>query len=68
MQCEGVCSMAGLRAFARADDGVALVEYALIAALLAMAMITMLALIQTETGAQLTATGTGLSNVGITPP
>ncbi len=57
-----------LCAVANDDSGAALAEYALITAALGVLMIGTLKLIQSETGAQLTATGNGLTAVGMTPP
>lgn len=59
------------RAFVRmlADDsGVALVEYALVAAAFAVLMIGTLAAIAAETGTQLTEAGNGLTAFGASPP
>jgi Flp pilus assembly pilin Flp len=50
------------------DSGATLAEYALITAALGVLMIGTLKLIVSETGAQLTATGNGLTAVGVTPP
>ncbi len=60
--------LAALRAVACDESGTTLAEYALITASLGVLMITALKLIQSETGAQLTTTGTGLTAVGVTPP
>ena len=57
-----------LLAVARDESGATLAEYALITASLGVLMIGTLKLIQSETGAQLTATGSGLTAVGVTPP
>jgi Flp pilus assembly pilin Flp len=57
-----------LHAVARDESGATLAEYALITASLGVLMIGALKLIQSETGAQLTATGGGLTAVGVTPP
>jgi Flp pilus assembly pilin Flp len=57
-----------LLALARDESGTTLAEYALITASLGVLMIGTLKLIQSETGAQLTATGSGLTAVGVTPP
>lgn|GEM_PF-6573159 len=61
-------ALAALRAVACDDSGASLTEYALITASLGVLMISALKLIQSETGAQLTATGNGLTAVGVTPP
>lgn len=61
-------ALAALRSVARDDSGASLTEYALITASLGVLMIGALKLIQSETGAQLTATGNGLTAVGVTPP
>ena len=57
-----------LRALARDESGATLTEYALITAALGVLMIGALRLIQSETGAQLTTTGNGLTAAGVTPP
>ncbi len=61
-------ALAAVLAVARDDSGASLTEYALITASLGVLMIGTLKLIQSETGAQLTATGSGLTAVGVTPP
>ena len=61
-------ALAAVLAVARDDSGASLTEYALITASLGMLMIGTLKLIQSETGTQLTATGSGLTAVGVTPP
>ena len=60
--------LAALLSVARDESGASLTEYALITASLGVLMITTLKLIQSETGAQLTATGSGLTAAGVTPP
>ena len=61
-------ALAALLAVARDERGATLVEYALISASLGVLMIGTLKLIQSESGAQLVTTGTGLTAVGVTPP
>jgi Flp pilus assembly pilin Flp len=61
-------ALAAMLAVARDDAGATLTEYALITASLGVLMIAALRLIQSETGGQLTATGNGLTAVGVTPP
>ena len=61
-------ALAAVLAVARDDSGASLTEYALITASLGVLMIGTLKLIQSETGAQLTGTGSGLTAVGVTPP
>lgn len=61
-------ALGALLALARDDSGATLVEYALISASLGVLAITTLKLIQSESGAQLVTTGTGLTAVGVTPP
>jgi Flp pilus assembly pilin Flp len=61
-------ALAALRALARDESGATRAENALITAALGVLMIGALRLIQTETGGQLTATGNGLTAIGVTPP
>jgi Flp pilus assembly pilin Flp len=60
--------LAELRSTLRDQSGATLAEYAVIAAALGVLMLTALKLIQTETGAQLTTTGNGLTALSVTPP
>jgi Flp pilus assembly pilin Flp len=59
---------AQLRAMLRDQAGATLTEYALIASALGILMIVTMKLIQTETGTQLNAAGTGLTALGTSPP
>ena len=61
-------ALAALVRLAHDDSGATLTEYALITASLGVLMIATFKLIQSETGAQLTATGSGLTAVGVNPP
>jgi Flp pilus assembly pilin Flp len=61
-------ALAALAAVGSDESGATLVEYALITASLGVLMIAALKLISSETGAQLTATGSGLTAVGVNPP
>jgi Flp pilus assembly pilin Flp len=60
--------LAALRALACDESGATLAEYALITASLGVLMIGTLKLVQSETGAQLTTTGAGLTALGVSPP
>jgi Flp pilus assembly pilin Flp len=60
--------LAELGSTLRDGSGATLTEYALIASALGVLMIVTMKLIQTETGTQLNATGTGLTGLGVTPP
>jgi Flp pilus assembly pilin Flp len=60
--------LAELRSTLRDGSGATLTEYALIASALGVLMIVTMKLIQTETGTQLNATGTGLTGLGTSPP
>ena len=61
-------ALAALAAVGSDESGATLTEYALITASLGVLMIATLKLISSETGAQLTATGSGLTAVGVNPP
>ena len=57
-----------LRSTLRDESGATLTEYALIGSALGVLALVTLKLIQTETGTQLNATGTGLTALGVSPP
>ena len=57
-----------LRCMLRDQAGATLTEYALIASALGVLMLVTMKLIQTETGTQLNAAGTGLTGLGTSPP
>lgn len=59
---------AALGRLLRDDAGTAVVEYAIVTASLAVAMIAALKLIQSEAGVQFTTTAAGLTAFAVSPP
>jgi Flp pilus assembly pilin Flp len=63
---ESIASL--LRELVDDERGATVIEYALVAAVFALGMLTVLSLIQTETGSQLTTTQNNLQQFELNPP